>query len=321
VKAEVTLGNVLYLGGAFTTVISPDGSTTIARRHLAAIDMTTGVLLDWSPSTNGSVEALATDGTNVFVGGSFTTINGVSRNRLGAVDSSGALLPWATGANNSVLALFVAGSTVYVGGTFTQLGGQPRSRLGGVTTDGDLLDWTASADDRIKAITTTASGDVVAGGYFTQVNGDNQEHIARLDASTGQTLPWNHHSSAQVVGLVTGPDGNVYGAIAGPGGKVRSWSDIGALRWTTFADGDVNAITYYGGQVIAGGHWVYLNGGTTFVPRLAAFDPSTGDVDLTWVPKPNKQVWSLATDGTTLVVGGVFTRVSRGTYRRVAIFR
>jgi hypothetical protein len=73
--------------------------------------------------------------------------------------------------------------------------------------------------------------------------------------------------------------------------------------------------------VIAGGHCVYLNGGATFVPRLAAFDLSTADVDLTLVPKPNKQVWSLATDGTTLAVGGVFTNVSRGTYRRVAIFR
>lgn len=127
--------------------------------------------------------------------------------------------------------------------------------------------------------------------------------------------------SAEVVGLVTGPDDNVYGAIAGPGGKVRSWSNAGVLRWTTFADGDVNAITYFGGQVIAGGHWVYLNDGSTFVPRLAALDPSDGTVDLSWVPKPNKQVWSFATDGTSLAVGGVFTTVSRGTYRRVAVFR
>jgi hypothetical protein len=50
-------------------------------------------------------------------------------------------------------------------------------------------------------------------------------------------------------------------------------------------------------------------------------DPATGFVDPTWVPKPNKQVWSFATDGTNLAVGGVFTKVSTGTYRRVAVYR
>ena len=83
VKAELIMGNTLYLGGSFTSMISPDGSTTTSRKHLAAIDLTTGALLPWAPSTNGSVEALATDGTNVVLGGSFTTINGVSRSRLG----------------------------------------------------------------------------------------------------------------------------------------------------------------------------------------------------------------------------------------------
>ena len=54
---------------------------------------------------------------------------------------------------------------------------------------------------------------------------------------------------------------------------------------------------------------------------MVALDPATGFVDPTWVPKPNKQVWSFATDGTNLAVGGVFTSVSKGTYRRVAVYR
>jgi hypothetical protein len=28
--------------------------------------------------------------------------------------------------------------------------------------------------------------------------------------------------------------------------------------------------------VIAGGHWIYMNSGATYLPRLAAFDPATG---------------------------------------------
>jgi hypothetical protein len=320
VKAELIIGNTLYIGGAFTNVVSPDGATTVSRKHLAAIDLTTGALLSWAPTTNGSVEALATDGSKVFVGGSFTTINGSSHLRLGAIDAAGVALPWTVGANDAVLALFVDGSTLYAGGRFTELGGLSRAHLGAVTTSGTTLDWTAPTDERVKAI-TMAGGAVVAGGFFNTVNGSAQAHIVRLNAATGATLSWTYHSSAEVVGLVTGSDGNVYGAIAGGGGKVRSWTSTGTLRWTVYTDGDVNAVTYYQGQVIAGGHWIYMTNGTVYLPRLAAFDAATGAPDTTWVPKPNKQIWAFATDGNTLAIGGVFTGVSNGTYRRVALYR
>ena len=261
-------------------MVSPDGLTTVTRRHLAAIDLTTGDLLPWAPTTNGSVEAMVTDGTTLFLGGSFTTVNGVARPRLAAVDTAGTLVPWVSGASGTVLALHLRGTVVYVGGAFTTLGGQPRDRLGAVSTTGELLDWTAPANERVKAITTTAIGDVAVAGYFDMLNGLDVDHIARLDAVTGETLSWGSGSSQEVVGLVTGPDDNLYAAIAGSGGKIRSWTSDGHHRWTTYADGDVNAITFHDGQVIAGGHWIYLNDGATYLPRLAAFDPATGLVDL-----------------------------------------
>jgi hypothetical protein len=62
-------------------------------------------------------------------------------------------------------------------------------------------------------------------------------------------------------------------------------------------------------------------GGTVHLPRLAAFNPANGTPDTSWAPTPNRQVWAFATDGTTLAVGGVFTNISKGTYRRVALFR
>lgn len=321
VRSQLIIGSTLYIGGAFTSVVSPDGLTTVTRRHLAAIDLATGDLLPWAPSTNGSVESMVTDGTTLFLGGSFTTVNGVVRQRLAAVDTTGTLVPWASGASGTVLALHLRGTVVYVGGAFTALGGQPRDRLGAVSTTGVLLDWTAPANERVKAITTTAIGDVAIAGYFDLVNGLDVDHIARLDAVTGETLSWGSGSSQEVVGLVTGPDDNLYAAIAGSGGKVRSWTSDGHHRWTTYADGDVNAVTFHDGQVIAGGHWLYLNDGATYLPRLAAMDPATGLVDLSWAPKPNKQIWSFATDGTTLAVGGVFTRISQGSYRRLAVYR
>ena len=248
VRSEVIIGTTLYIGGSFTSVVSPDGLTTVPRRHLAAIDLTTGDLLPWKPTTNGAVLTMATDGTTLFIGGSFTVANRQSRAHLAAVDLTGGLLPWASGANAPVFALHLRGTTLYVGGAFTTLGGAARGYLGATTTAGDLLPWDPVANDRVKAITTVASGEVVVGGFFTEVGGQGIDHIDGLDPITGASLSWAYPSSAEVVALITGPDDNVYGAIAGSGGKVRSWTNDGHLRWTNYTDGDVNAVTSFGAQ-------------------------------------------------------------------------
>jgi hypothetical protein len=321
VQAEVIICSTLYFGGSFTSIVSPDGLTTLARRHLAAIDLVTGEPLSWKPATNGTVLAMETDGASIFIGGAFTVVNGEPQRHIGAIDLTGASLSWAANSNATVAALRRSGSTVYVGGAFTSLGGAPRGYLGATTTTGDLLPWDPGANDRVKAITTVASGEVVVGGFFSEVGGQAIDHIDGLDPVTGASRSWSYPSSAEVVGLITGPDDSVYGAIAGAGGKLRSWTNDGHLRWTVYTDGDVNAVTYYGGQVIAGGHWIYLDDGATYLPRLAAFDPTTGTPDTTWRPRLNKQVWAFASDGPTLAVGGVFTSVSGSTYRRLAIFR
>jgi hypothetical protein len=323
VKAQVIIGSTLYFGGDFTSVISPDGATTVSRRHLAAVDLTTGNLLPWAPTTNGGVDAMTTDGTTIFIGGAFTLVNSLLRIRLAALDTSGALLSFTASANGKVEALHLRGTTLYVGGAFTTLRGVARDYLAAVTTSGTLLGWDPSANDVVRAITSVASGDIVVGGFFDEVGGQSIDHIDRLDPITGQSISWSYPSSAEVLGLVTGPDDNVYGAIAGSGGKVRSWTNDGHLRWTVYTDGDVNAVAYYGGQVIAGGHWIYMTDGTIFLPRLAAFDPATGTPDLTWQPRPNKQIWSFATDatGTILAMGGVFTTAGKTTARRLAVFQ
>ena len=323
VKAQVIIGTTLFFGGDFTSVISPDGTTSVPRPHLAAVDLTTGALLPWNPTTNGGVDAMATDGTTIFLGGAFTKVSGTARTHIAAVDLTGTLLSFKASANGKVEALHLVGSTLYVGGDFTALRGATRFYLGALTTSGTLLPWDPSANDRVRAITSVSTGDIVVGGFFTEVGGQGIDHIDGLDPVTGQSNSWSYPSSAEVVALVTGPDDNVYGAIAGSGGKVRSWTNDGHLRWTVYTDGDVNAVACSGGQVIAGGHWIYMNSGATYLPKLAAFDPTTGAPDMTWQPKPNKQIWSFATDatGTTLTMGGVFTSVSKTSAKRLAVFQ
>src|SRR5829696_8253851 len=101
--ATLVVGNTAYVGGSFSTVRSPNGATVAARANLAAFDLSTGALLTaFQANTNGPVRALADDGVRLYVGGSYTTINGVSRGRLAAVDPvTGTVNPTWTASTNS----------------------------------------------------------------------------------------------------------------------------------------------------------------------------------------------------------------------------
>jgi len=170
-------GSRIYVGGDFTTV---DG---YARSHVAAFDTATGALNGaFRPSVNGQVRALAasTSATNniVYIGGSYSSVNGLARKNLSAVTSAGSLLGWApkaeTGDNGTVWTMVMAPdrSRVIVGGSFTTLNGQAAHGMGSLrATDGAALPW--AANQRIRdggdksAITTlrTDGQQIYGGGY------------------------------------------------------------------------------------------------------------------------------------------------------------
>src|SRR5215208_2994835 len=92
----VAAGETVYLGGAFTQITDTDGKI-YARNNLAAIDANTGRLLQsWDPtatrdpSDTSQVRAmeLSSDGTRLFVGGTFSTMSGQPHSRLAAIDTA-----------------------------------------------------------------------------------------------------------------------------------------------------------------------------------------------------------------------------------------
>ena len=88
-------GATMFVGGHFDTVASAKATTTIARKSLFSFDAASGAIRSLSDSFDGDVWALARSGSALFVGGTFTKVDGVSRRGLvkvdaatGAVDSS-----------------------------------------------------------------------------------------------------------------------------------------------------------------------------------------------------------------------------------------
>jgi len=81
-------GDTMVAGGKFQTVESADRATTYARSNLFTFSATTGELTDLAPDVDGSVWALATDGTSVYVGGQFQTVGGELRPTLAKIDAT-----------------------------------------------------------------------------------------------------------------------------------------------------------------------------------------------------------------------------------------
>jgi hypothetical protein len=136
-------GSRIYAGGNFGSI------SGVSRSRLVALDAVTGAVdPTWNPTTNGTgtVYALAVVGNRVYLGGSFTSVNGQSRARLAMVDSAtGALNPnWVPTASNTVRTVVPSldGTRIYMGGSFGSISGRSRPHLGAVDpVTGRVQSW------------------------------------------------------------------------------------------------------------------------------------------------------------------------------------
>ncbi|HEU4348203.1 MAG TPA: delta-60 repeat domain-containing protein [Actinoplanes sp.] len=93
--AEV--GGILYAGGEFTSVTAAPGvgGGTVNRSNIVAFNAATGVIQPFAPGISGQVWAIVASGGSLYVGGTFTAVDGVARRGLvklnpttGAVDTA-----------------------------------------------------------------------------------------------------------------------------------------------------------------------------------------------------------------------------------------
>jgi PKD repeat protein len=197
---QVVVGDTVYATGNFSQARpagAAAGTSETPRSNILAYRLSTGALLpNWAPSLNGqglAIEA-SEDGTRVFVAGEFTTVSGVARPRLAALDATtGAVITgFNANVNSRVRALDVEGSTLYLGGAFSAVGGQARSRLAAVdVTSGALRTWAPQVDSEVFGIAVPPGrGTVVAGGRFQFANGQEVKGLGAFAASDAALLAW-----------------------------------------------------------------------------------------------------------------------------------
>jgi hypothetical protein len=264
-------GNV-YAGGAFT-VIGTVTANRIAKWNGSAWSALGG-------GASGAVYALAVSGTDLYVGGNFTT---VYRSDATAVPGTGYIAKWngsawsalGGGAPNVVRAFAVSGTDLYVGGSFT---GVYSAGTTAVTGTGYIAKWNGSA---WSALGGGASGPVWAlavSGTDLYVGGDySSVYSSGSTAVTGtrNIAKWN---------------GSAWSALGGGTSSI------------------VRALAVSGTDLYVGGQFgsVYSSGTTTVTGTgyIAKWNGSAWSALGSGV---NNTVFALAVSGTDLYVGGQFT--------------
>ena len=285
-----------------------------------------------SARPTGGVNAVAYLGGTVYLGGSFTQVNGQTRNHLAACDAtSGNLLAWNPNANNVVRALKVspAGTRVYAGGDFTVVAGVPRARVAALDpSSGAAFGWRPYVNDQVKAITTSTTGATVyVGGDFNSAQGAARSRLAAFNATSANLTSLKPSISngagnfATVLTLAIAPNNQTLyfaGDFALVNGHSRRnaaavSSGIGTLRaWSPAATADV-----VGALVVSASGNTVFAGGRGAGGYAQAYGPNVGGTPV-WNVATNGDVEALAIATSTLYVGGHFTTVGGSTRHHLA---
>ncbi|GAA1510149.1 hypothetical protein GCM10009788_13170 [Nocardioides humi] len=239
------VGNRVYVAGTFTSIRQPNNGAVVNQAYLAAYNWSTGqVDTSFRPTfTNGQVVAVeaSPDGSRLYIGGNFGTVNGLSRKAIAQIDpATGAPVEaFTANANGKVNELAVTNSTVYAGGRFTTINNVPRGALaaldgrtgavradfvnnltGGIGTNGDL------AVQRLKL--THDEGRLLVVHTGRQVNGKDRYGVAIINTRTNKLTPWKTslwEDNLQFVGGIQrayggdiGPDDSYFVVTSGSGG-------------------------------------------------------------------------------------------------------
>lgn len=273
VFAQVVVGDRVFAGGDFTSVRpagAPAGTGEQARSNLMSYDVTTGKATAFGPHVNGAVKVLllSADHTTLYVGGQFTLVNGLRRNRVAAFSvATGALTPLAPNVNSTVSALATIGHVLYLGGSFNQVDGHTRTRLAAYdATANALTGWAPAADATVRALVTSPDqASVVAAGNFGVLGGRTAHGMGSLDATTGAARAWeattvikDYGDHAAILSLSVDRD-TVYGGgyTYGSGnfeGVFAADPATGRLRWLQDCHGDTYSVAAVGEQVYSVSH-------------------------------------------------------------------
>jgi len=197
----------IYIGGLWAS-IGGRFQPSIAEldRETGALT-TTSLFMDFPSAVNELVYDAKT--SRLYIGGSYNTINGISRPALSAFDvSTGTVVDWdpqIAELNAEVNAIDIAGDTVFFGGNFIGVAGEPRENLAAVSAiTGAVLPWIGPPPPLgdVREIEVGENAVYIGGDFVLSVNGRKQQSAMALDPITGRLLNWRPNPPSNQQGSV-----------------------------------------------------------------------------------------------------------------------
>ena len=312
------VGNTVYVAGTFAGIRPTRTGPVTARTNIAAFDATTGEPRGFAPAVNGAVYSLepSPDGSRLYLGGAFTTVNGVAHNRIVALDPTSGAVVTAFSPNlggGSVRSIVLRSGILYAGGNFTSASGQSRIGLAAFDTTGagvPLASWAPSATGTGGVLTLEASPDgsrLYVGGRFTAVNGQpSTAFLAALHRTTAQVDPsFAAQPGREVFDVLADDDGRVWAALGGVLGRADVYRAAdGSLLTRHETSGDVESVEQVGDLVYFGGHDI----GPSEFEHIGVVDPAAPAIlDAASFDEPSTGgdgIWAIHSTGRDLWVGG-----------------
>jgi uncharacterized delta-60 repeat protein len=281
-----------------------------------------------------STVLLQLDG-KIIIGGSFTSFNGISRNRIARLNSDGTLdtsFDPGTGPNSGANSTIFSASLqpdgkIIIGGAFTSYGGTPVNRIARLNPDGtrdpgfDPGGGAGGDFGYIFCISLLPGGKIMIGGAFTSYNFTSRNRIARLNSDGSLDLDFDPGTAANsfVYSILPQLDNKVI-----IGGNFTSYNDLPINRIARLnSDGNLDSSFNPGagtdllisavrqrsdGKIIIGGAFTTYN----LLPRdgLALLDPD-GTLDSAFDPgwgADGSGIKSIDFEpGGKIIIGGNFT--------------
>ncbi len=318
----------LVIGGDFTV------AGTVSGRNLAMWDP---VALSWSAlgtGTNDDVDALVgLPNGQLIAGGGFSTIDGVSADRIASFDGT-VWSPLGAGVNGDVNALLaLPNGDLIAGGSFSTAG--PVQALRVARWDG--TSWSDMAvgigpgsGSRVSSLALRPNGDIVAGGWMRQANGTPASPIRIWNGTNWAGVPFSPvQTEARAVACLPNGDVIVGGQFTSmPGVSVNYIARWDGSSWSALGAGPNNGVNNWvhtmtvasNGDLLVGGNFTLAGISPAF--KIARWDGST------WSPIGNgistyTSDYVLAITELTngdIVAGGNFDMTGDGPARNIARF-
>ncbi|HEY1765318.1 MAG TPA: putative Ig domain-containing protein [Opitutaceae bacterium] len=268
------------IGGYFTAIQAVDKSAPVPAAFAGRILPSGAVDATLAPDTDGGIFATVQDSSSGkwYIGGTFTSIDGLSQAFLARLNSDGSLdRTYTPTLNGSVQALALqSDGKLLVGGNFTAADGVVRAFVMRLNTDGTVDGpFNPSANGKVNLIHPLANGQILITGLFTALypngftTGVPSDGFARLNSDGSVDVSFNPNPlGGSVFAIAAQSDGNLI--IAG------EFTSVGGL-------------------------------GRSGIARIS----TSGVVDTGFNPSPNSAVYAVAiqSDG-KIILGGSFTLIA-----------